>query len=80
FDVASAGVLTYVFRIRAVEHVNKKASQIDALAELVAQLHHNFDVVGCSLLEFLPSGSHALATSDALRLLKQVNLPLLTGL
>ncbi|MEM7647705.1 MAG: arginase family protein [Cyanobacteria bacterium P01_A01_bin.70] len=54
--------------------------QIDALAELVAQLHHNFDVVGCSLLEFLPSGSHALATSDALRLLKQVNLPLLTGL
>ncbi|MGD1930615.1 MAG: arginase family protein [Leptolyngbyaceae cyanobacterium] len=54
--------------------------QIDALAELVAQLHRHFDVVGCSLLEFLPSGSHALATSDALRLLKQVNLPLLTGL
>ena len=54
--------------------------QIDALAELVAQLHSNFDVVGCSLLEFLPRRSHALAASDALRLLKQVNLPLLTAL
>ena len=54
--------------------------QIDALAELVAQLHRNFDVVGCSLLEFLPSGSHSSAASEVLELLNQINLPLLTGL
>ncbi|MGP1388054.1 MAG: hypothetical protein ACTS2F_31265 [Thainema sp.] len=52
---------------------------INRLSDLLASLGSNFDVVGCSVLEFLPSGSKSSATLEVVRLLKSANLPLLAS-
>ena len=52
--------------------------QIDKLRDLLVSLRSNFDIVGCSVLEFLPSGSKHLAALEVVKLLDSANLPLLT--
>lgn len=52
---------------------------IDRLRDLLASLRNNFDIVGCSVLEFLPSGSKNLATLEVVKLLDRANLPLLAS-
>ncbi|MBI4784030.1 MAG: arginase family protein [Oscillatoriophycideae cyanobacterium NC_groundwater_1537_Pr4_S-0.65um_50_18] len=53
---------------------------IDRLTDLLVVLRSNFDIVGCSVLEFLPTGSKNLATLELVKLLDRVNLPLLAAL
>lgn len=52
--------------------------QMDKLRDLLVSLRSNFDIVGCSVLEFLPSGSKDLAALEVVKLLDSANLPLLT--
>lgn len=47
------------------------------LRDLLASLRSNFDIVGCSVLEFLPSGSKNLAALEIVKLLDSANLPLI---
>ena len=51
----------------------------DRLRDLLASLRNNFDIVGCSVLEFLPSGSKNLAALAVVKLLDNANLPLLAS-
>ncbi|WP_008317626.1 arginase family protein [Leptolyngbya sp. PCC 6406] len=52
---------------------------IERLRDLLVGLRNNFDVVGCSVLEFLPTGSKNLATLDVIKLLDNISLPLLVA-
>ncbi|ESA34102.1 arginase agmatinase formiminoglutamase [Leptolyngbya sp. Heron Island J] len=52
--------------------------QIDKLRDLLVSLRSNFDIVGCSVLEFLPSDSKDLAALEIIKLLDSANLPLFT--
>ena len=52
---------------------------IDRLKDLLVSLKRKFDIVGCSVLEFLPSGSKNLATLEVVKLLDYISLPLLTA-
>ena len=53
--------------------------QIDKIRDVLVSLGSNFDIVGCSVLEFLPSGSKKLAALDVIKLLDRFNLPLLAA-
>lgn len=53
---------------------------INRLKELLASLRSNFDIVGCSVLEFLPSGSKNLAALEIVKLLDSTNLPILSAI
>ena len=52
---------------------------IDKLRDLLVSLRSNFDIVGCSVLEFLPSGAKNLATLEVVKLLDSANLSLLAS-
>lgn len=52
---------------------------IDRLKDLLVSLRSNFDIVGCSVLEFLPSGSKNLAALEVIKLLDNISLPLLVA-
>ncbi|MBD3886916.1 hypothetical protein IFO70_35385 [Phormidium tenue FACHB-886] len=52
---------------------------IDKLRNLLVSLKSNFDIVGCSVLELLPSGSKNLATLEVVNLLDSANLSLLAA-
>lgn len=51
--------------------------QIDRLRDLLSRLKSSFDVVGCSVLEFLPHSSNSSAVLEVNRLLERIGLPLL---
>jgi arginase len=52
---------------------------IDRLRDLLISLRSNFDVVGFSVLEFLPTESHCLAALEVVNLLNSVRLPFLAA-
>lgn len=54
-----------------------KGIHISRLKNLLARLNHSFDIVGCSVLEFLPVGAKQQAVLDVIQLLDSINLPLL---
>ncbi|NER79537.1 MAG: arginase family protein [Leptolyngbya sp. SIO1D8] len=53
--------------------------QIDKIRDLLVSLGNDFDIVGCSVLEFLPSGSQNLAALEVVKLLDSANLSLLSA-
>lgn len=53
--------------------------QTDRLKDLLVSLRSNFDIVGCSVLEFLPTGSKSLATLEAIKLLDSISFPFLAA-
>ncbi|MCG8365858.1 MAG: arginase family protein [Pseudanabaenales cyanobacterium] len=52
---------------------------IDRLRDLLVSLKSKFDIVGFSVLEFLPVGSKDLAALEIIKLFDSVNLPLLSA-